>query len=548
MARHALALSRHPEDYCYIAAAFAPPPDIAAIAPPGLGRGIKVGIIGGGLAGMSAAFELRKAGFDSTVFEANPDRLGGRIYTCYFDGEKRLYGELGAMRLPVAHEAVWHYIDLFGLNTRPFIQTNPAAFIYLQDTRVRNDPNGEGVRRYIYPFYEMYPWETQLSWQTLGFYGIEAPALQPPPWVRQEILKVLPVYSPQILQMDSLSTRQTMERQGLSQGAISMLSNLFPIGGRFLYHNYLDFVQEYFPANFIYMYEISGGMVKLPEAFRNSFLSPNPESYYPRVPGNLLGNVTWKSGCAVKGLYWNEETGGATLSYCQKNSKALASEDFDYIICAIPFSVLRTLDIRPLFTPVKMQAIREVTYSPAQKTAFLCRRRFWEEQGIYGGGSYTDLPANTLWYPSSDIRGNSYAAGADGIQSEGVFLAYSFNLDGTRIGNLPDGERLATLERNVEKVHGLAPGALDAIVAGYRTQYWDRDPYYRGTFCYFTPEQKRLFSWVMVQPEYSGRVFFAGEHISGVHRWMQGALHSGMAAANSVACAARTTLLVKMKK
>jgi monoamine oxidase len=50
-----------------------------------------------------------------------------------------------------------------------------------------------------------------------------------------------------------------------------------------------------------------------------------------------------------------------------------------------------------------------------------------------------------------------------------------------------------------------------------------------------TPEQKRLFSYACTQPEYDGRVFFAGEHISAKHRWMQGALKSGMEAANALA-------------
>jgi monoamine oxidase len=552
---NALLRNRHPEDFQNISSILAPPVDISNIVAAGSCRGKKVGIIGGGLAGMAAAFELRKAGFDITVFEANPERIGGRIYTYYFDQGKKLHGELGAMRLPVGHETVWHYIDLFKLNTRPFIQTNPAAFIYMQNVRVRNDPDGENVRRYIYPTYAMNPWERTQSWQQLGFYGIEAPVLQSPPNVRREILEVLPAYSPQTLYFDGLDTREAMERQGLSQGAISLLSNLFPIGGRFLYNNYLDFVQEYFPANFTYMYEIRGGMVKLPEAFHHSFISRSPEKYYPQIPENLLGKVLWKNGCTVSGIYLDPETARVTLAYRETGDGRNALSQFDYVICAIPFSVLRVLDIQPLFSPIKMQAIREVTYSPAQKTLFRCSRRFWEEQGIYGGGTYTDLPANTLWYPSADIEGNSYAAAGEymhkdktfhpggGGSSEGVLLSYNFNLDAVRIGNLPDVERFRNLKKNIEEIHGLSPGWLDPVVTQYETQFWDRDPFYRGAFCYFTPQQKKLFSWTMIHSEYGSRVFFAGEHTSALHRWMQGALKSGMEAANAVAFTVRHTEL-----
>jgi monoamine oxidase len=557
MEMNALLRNRHPEDFPYISSVLAPSPDINNIVAAGSCRGKKVGIIGGGLAGMAAAFELRKAGFDITIFEANSERIGGRIYTYYFDQEKRLYGEFGAMRLPVGHETVWHYIDLFALNTRPFIQTNPAAFIYLQNIRVRNDPDGESVRRYIYPTYAMNPWETAQSWQQLGFYGIEAPVLQAPPCVRREILEVLPAYSPQTLFWDGLDTRQAMERQGLSQGAISLLSNLFPIGGRFLYNNYIDYVQEYFPANFTYMYEISGGMIKLPEALYHSFISRNPGKYYPQVPENKLGSVAWKNGCAVSGIFMDPDTGAVALAYREMGNGRHGFGQFDYVICAVPFSVLRVLDIQPLFSSSKMQAIREVTYSPAQKTLFRCSGRFWEKQGIYGGGSYTDLPSNTTWYPSADIAGDSFAAApaypADGrskrlpgSDSEGVLLAsYNFNLDAVRIGNLPDAERFRKLKRDVEEIHGLNPGWLDPVVTQYKTQLWDKDPFFRGAFCYFTPQQKKLFSWTMLQPEYGNRVFFAGEHTSALHRWMQGALKSGMEAANAVAFAAQGSGLCK---
>ncbi len=556
MAYNALVRNGHPEDFGYIVSALSPPPDITTIVPPGSCKGRTVGIIGGGLAGMAAAFELRKAGFDVTVFEADAERLGGRVFTYYFDRERTLYGELGAMRLPVIHEAVWHYIDLFGLDTRPFIQVSPNAFIYLNGIRVRNDPAGANVKSQIYPSYGLEPREYGYSWQQLGFMGIDAPVLNAPAEVRQEILQVLPHYSSYTLYWDAIDIRQAMERQGLSRGAISMLSNLFPIGGRFLYNNYIDFVQEYYPANFIYLYEISGGMVRLPEAFYRSFADTDPARYYSGIPAGTLGNVRWIQGVTVTGIYQHEPGGQVTLAhmptrlwskgqnpysrptgsseiYRHANIHSLIgsanSSKFDYVICAIPFSVLRVLDIRPLFSELKMQAIREVTYSPAQKTAFRCRRRFWEEQGIYGGGSYTDLPINTIWYPSSGF----------GRQNGVILSSYGFNMDALRVSNLPDGRRVDKIMRDVEEVHGLREGALDTIVADSATQFWDRDPLYRGTFCYFTPQQKKLFSWAMTQPEYGGRVFFAGEHVSAVHRWQQGAVKSGMDAANAVAAAAR---------
>jgi monoamine oxidase len=85
-----------PEDCENIVEFMSPLPDITKNAAPGRFKNIKVGIIGGGLSGMSAAFELRKLGYDITIFEPIVNRIGGRVYTYYFDREKRFYGELGA--------------------------------------------------------------------------------------------------------------------------------------------------------------------------------------------------------------------------------------------------------------------------------------------------------------------------------------------------------------------------------------------------------------------------------------------------------------------
>lgn len=527
MAYYALHRACHVEDHYPILNSFSPPDDITTLANPGRFKGKRVGVIGGGLAGMSSAFELRKLGFDVTIFEASEDRIGGRVYTYYFDNEKKLYGELGAMRIPVNHETVWHYINLFKLKTRPFYQSDPNTFIYLHQTRVRNDPYGKNVMNDIYPSYNLSPWERRTPWQELGYYGIEEPILKAPPSARIEIIQVKQKYSKQLLFWDSLNTRQMFQLRKLSQDAINLLSNFFPIGGEFLYNNYVDFVQEYFPVNFWFMYEINGGTVNLPLAFYSSFTSTTPWEYYPDISPQQLGNITWKAGHSVKGIYQRADN-SVTLSYEKNYSKDIKYEDFDYVICAIPFSILRTLDIRPMFSSNKMQAIKEVNYGNAQKTIFNCNRLFWEEQGVYGGGSYTDLPITTIWYPSHPEK-------REGKENPGVLLAsYNFNLDAVRLGNMKDDNRFEKIKQNVEEVHGLPKGTLDSIVTGTKTQVWNDDPLFRGAFCYFTPEQKKLFSWEMTLPEYNNSVFFAGEHVSALHRWMQGSLKSGMDAANAL--------------
>ncbi|WP_404815875.1 flavin monoamine oxidase family protein [Streptomyces thermolineatus] len=98
--------------------------------PAGLGsvpateHGTEVAVIGGGLSGVVAAYELMKMGLRPVVYEA--DRIGGRLRTVGFDGcDEDLTAEMGAMRFPPSSTAFWHYADLVGLETEPF--PNPLA-------------------------------------------------------------------------------------------------------------------------------------------------------------------------------------------------------------------------------------------------------------------------------------------------------------------------------------------------------------------------------------------------------------------------------------
>lgn len=541
LARYALEQRGWPEDGKTIQRLTAPPPDITGIADPGTFKGVKVAVIGGGLAGLAAAYELRKLGFDITLYEALADRVGGRIYTYYFNHRQDLYHEFGAMRIPVTHETVWHYVNLFKLPSRPFIQYNPNAYIYLKNTRVRNDREGYNVMRYIYPKYDLNDWERKQSWRELFRLGIESHLLSATTEERAEILQVKPYYTPRAQMWGDRSNIQMMQAAGLSQEAINLVSSVQPLLKGNLYNSYIDYVQEDYPASTSYLYELPGGMVKLPLAFCHAFQEDNP---YPDIPPSKIGRVSLQRGCWVEGI--TRLTGGkVAVSYRLDALRRSVSEAFDYVICAIPFSTLRMLKIEPLFSSIKMRAIREVNYTPSQKSLLLCRERFWEKEGIFGGGSFTDLPISSIWYPDDHMR---YAESkepqkpgtAPPWSRPGVIVgSYNFNLDTTRLTNQPQQDICAELNREIEAVHGLKPMSLDSIVQGCKTVNWEQEPTFRGALCFYTPGQKNLFSYGMALPEYDGRVFFAGEHISALHRWMQGALQSGMQAAGDLALAGR---------
>jgi tryptophan 2-monooxygenase len=99
--------------------------------PAGLGQlppqhhGAEVAIVGAGMAGMVAAYELMKLGFKPVLYEAS--RMGGRLRSQRFEGTRNVVAELGGMRFPVSGTAFFHYVNLLGLQTQPFPNPLTAA-------------------------------------------------------------------------------------------------------------------------------------------------------------------------------------------------------------------------------------------------------------------------------------------------------------------------------------------------------------------------------------------------------------------------------------
>ncbi|AMT69717.1 flavin monoamine oxidase family protein [Mycobacteroides immunogenum] len=101
--------------------------------PDGLGeipetaRGQEVAIIGAGIAGMVAAYELMKLGLRPVLYESA--RMGGRLRSEQFDGAPEgVIAELGGMRFPSSSFSFFHYVDMLGLTAKPFPNPlTPAA-------------------------------------------------------------------------------------------------------------------------------------------------------------------------------------------------------------------------------------------------------------------------------------------------------------------------------------------------------------------------------------------------------------------------------------
>lgn len=519
-------------DYENILALLSPPPDLSRELQPNAMRGLRIGIIGGGLAGLAAAYELRKAGADITIYEAEKSREGGRVYTYYFDRAGKYYGEFGPMRIPVSHETTWHYINLFHLETESLASPPSDNFIYAHNVRIRRDP--ANVTEYLYPYYDLTESERNTPWAELSNYALSTMLYRLTPEQRTEILKIQPEYSEEYAAITRLSNRQIFEMLGLSQGAINLLSSVDPFVGAFLSVSHEEIMNTNYSLDFMNTYRIAGGMIHLPLAFYQSLTEADPPEL--DFPSYFLGKVDIRMGRPVTGIFRSQSGNRVDLRYRNPRGGE-TKETYDYVVCAVPLSTLREIEVFPLFSNEKMQAIKEFNYIDAQKTLFLCKRRFWEENRDYGrmtgGISFTDLPIQSIIYPPDHaLADNRRSRSPD---EPGVLTAsYNLGQDALRVSNQPASDRFALISRNVEAVHGLPPGFLLSLTDSYKTVHWNAEPWARGGFAAGGPGQKILFAYSMQQPEYDGRICFAGEHISAKPGWIQGALYSGRTAANQV--------------
>jgi len=443
----------------------------------------KVVVVGAGMAGLVAAYELLRAGHDPVLLEAR-HRIGGRVYTVREPFAEGLHGEAGAMRLPLGHKLTLAYVEKFGLETFAFTMGNPKAYIHLQGKKVRAaefDPGGydfdvapvekgrnpqELVDKALAPLKKLLEKKGEAAWD-----------------------EIVPKY-------DEFSTREFLQQAGLSEGAIELFGILSNNEARMNY-SFIEYFRSEVEHGFSHMVQIKGGTDRLPHAF--------------------LPDLGTRIRYGAKMTAVEQSPDSVTIHY-QTRSGAF-KETGDYAILTVPFPVLRHVEVLPAFSHRKQRAIRELNYDASGKIFFQCRRRFWEQdEGIFGGGTLTDLPVRNIYYPEHGRE-----------TGRGVLIAsYTWAQDAQRWQSLSKEDRITQALEDVAEIH---PQILQEFEVGF-SHMWHDDEFAGGAFALFEPEQQTLLHESIIQPE--GRIHFAGEHAALSHRWIQGAVESGIRAALEV--------------
>lgn len=445
----------------------------------------KVLVLGAGMAGLSAAYELMRAGHEVEVLEAQT-RVGGRVFTMREPFSHGLYGEAGAMRIPRAHALTMAYVEKFGLSTFPFRMGNPRALCCLMGLRLtleeaERDPDRLGF-------------ELAESERGLTSAALWARALRP--LAARLEAESGAAWSAITEEYDSYSVREFLESQGWSEGAIERFG-LLANQEALMNSSFLELLREEVGNYYTDMVQLEGGMDRLAAAF------------LPHLGGRI------RFGCRVVAIEQKPDEVWVHYRTAAGRYSARAAR----AIVTLPTPLLRHIEFLPSLSRPKMRAIRQLHYDASAKIFLQCRRRFWEEDdGIFGGGTVTDLAVRNIYYPEH---------GRD--TGRGVLLAsYTWSEDAQRWGSLSPSERVEQALEDVARIH---PSVRDEFEAG-ASKMWHDDEFAGGAFALFDPGQQTLLHDAVRAPE--GRLHFAGEHTSLAHAWIQGAIESGLRAAREV--------------
>jgi monoamine oxidase len=466
------------------------------------GKGTKVVILGGGIAGLVAAWEMGKLGYDCTLLEARK-RVGGRNWTIrngstidFVDGikqhcsfEEGNYFNAGPARLPSIHKTILGYCREFNVPLEVEINTSRSALLQADSL---NKGSAVEQRRVIY---DTRGHVSELLAKCTKQGLLDKELTQEDSERMIEFLRGYGNLDADLVYKGSPSAGYAVyPGAGPDEGSLNPPLSMHQLLDADLWTGVLAEDTLDWQAT---MFQPIGGMDQIPRAFE----------------ARLAGVIRHEA----EVTQIRQTSSGVSVEYKDGKAGSTNSVEADYCICALPLTILKS--VKSNLSADVRHAIQEVTYDSAYKIAWESPR-FWEtDYHIYGGISYLRQTVDVVWYPSAKL-----------FTPTGVVVGgYSIE-DGSTFGKLPSIDaKLAASRYAVEKLHpGYSQKLMNPIYIS-----WGQIPYNLGSWVSGVRQKEEPKDYKkFTKPD--GRVFFAGDHTSHLIGWQEGAALSAIRAVNMI--------------
>jgi monoamine oxidase len=461
------------------------------------GKGKKVVILGAGIAGLSAAYELRKAGFACTILEAR-NRPGGRNWTIrdgstveftdgtvqHCDWKDGGYLNAGPARIPSIHKHMLGYCEELGIPLEVEVNTSRSA---LMQAEVLNGGKAVEQRQVVH---DTRGYLAELLTKAINKRLLDEELSKEDCARLADFLHGFGDLNGSGNYVGTTRAGFTTQRDaGLTQAALHKPLKLTELlaadfsKGEF-YEEQIDWQAT--------MFQPVGGMDRIAYGFAKS-----------------LGDIV-QYDCVVREI----TTGDSGVSVAYSKSGTAQTVAADFCICTMPISVLA--QTKNNFSAETQKAFTGMPMTTQYKIAWESPR-FWEkERNIYGGISFLNDTVDLVWYPSDKM-----------FSPTGVLIA-GFNLECedltnklTAFGALPSTQaKLDASRAAVEKLH---PGCSQLLRKPVYVS-WAKIPYSLGAYANNRHVECDTAYAQLDKPQ--GRTYFAGDYLSHLVAWQEGAVLS----------------------
>ncbi len=440
--------------------------------------GPDVAIVGGGIAGLTAAFRLQQAGVGARVYEAQ-ERTGGRMFSLRGQFADSQVAELGGELIDTGHVHLQRLAREFRLA--------------LDD--LHDEPKG--------------------LVGDLWYFGGQA---RREAEVVAEFTHLLPRIKAALVPLgeDGVSYNNHNGGETLDRQSIAEWLSAAGVSGWF--RDLLDVayttefgleIGEQSSLNFLQMIGTEAGRF---EVFGESDERFHIRGGNDRVPAELARRL---EGRVETGMRLQALAHGADGRYRLTFDHGGVAREVaaDHVVLAIPFTLLREVDLRLELPPAKTRAIRELGYGTNAKLMLGASERVWRTHSHSNGSSFSDLPYQSSWETSRRQAGKA-----------GILTNFVGGRHGLEIGNGTAAEQAARATRDFERVFpGFAAARQGMTEARF---HWPTFPFTKGSYSCYRVGQYTTISGA--EGEAVGNLHFAGEHTSAeAQGYMEGGCESG---------------------